>query len=396
MHRLFALLVVLLVLAGVMWKSENAATPAPMESPPAKQELESAPTVPDVIRPPLQRLEEVVKPEEEAPLEEEFVEWEEAKPEPVEQGESALELRFFDAATQLPVSGTVQLWRLQVAESETWSAGDQLQFQGEAVDGRLLVKQLPEGAYRTYALFALDSTGTEEAFLVEGESTFMERFVTIPAEEGIYLRLFSAAGMFVRSTPDALITMKTQGSSSQDFFQMQPPWIKERRPKGNFYTEASAMGGSYGRRMHQTWKELEAFFDGFYLGSLKQDHRQSQRTFHFRIRQGEDQAILVDVHPSGTGAYVAVFLTYEEVEERLVFPAGMPPHDLRSDLSITASGLAVGQGSGGAQGVDLVAGEAWRDAKVKIRLQSKEFLEWEITWSPSDGPLPDFQLQLRE
>ncbi|MFK5956281.1 MAG: hypothetical protein QM477_07535 [Planctomycetota bacterium] len=289
MRRLLVIIIVLLALIVVMWKDEPATAMPPFAERPAPTELESAPTVADARRPQLERQQETVKEEIEALPEEEFLEWEEAEPEPVELGSSALELHFFDAATQLPVSGTIELWRLAVGAFETWTAGDQKQYQGESVDGRLLIDQLPEGWYRIYVLNAVAGSATEEAFEVQGAFTFVERFVKMPGEEDIHLLLFHPDGSLLRSTTEALITIKARGSRSKDFLDRLPPWVEERMPRGNLCTEASALGGGYGMSLHQSWKELEFYPDGFFIGSLRQDNRMSYHDFRFKICQGEEQ-----------------------------------------------------------------------------------------------------------
>ncbi|MHC4380296.1 MAG: hypothetical protein ACYSU1_04310, partial [Planctomycetota bacterium] len=167
MLRLGSLLVALLLLAYLLWgpaETEHGVTD-PVSTAAA---IEKAPPITTGAREsgPVER---EVLPEESRP--EEFEELLESGIEPVESGDCALDLRIFDAHTSQPVASSIQLWRLDVPASSTWSEGDQLQLSSEDPRGVFHLSDLPEGEYRVYSLSARRGASSPPAFRIEGETT---------------------------------------------------------------------------------------------------------------------------------------------------------------------------------------------------------------------------------
>lgn len=307
-------------------------------------------------------------------------------PDPLEVGPCALELRFYDAANGQPVSSDVQLWRLGAPANEHWFAGDQKQLEGTATEGRLLVENLPPGAYRAYVIAARSEAPTPAAFEVAGERTVVEWPVSMPTLRQASLSLFRTDGAPIVGSEDERVEFRGDGEFRTSHAQTEPDWLAQRKPKAESTQTFAGSGGGYSRRVHQPWVQREAGPLGFDMGTVRGDSRAMQRTYRQRVRVAGRSSVVVEMQVREAAEFVAVFVEHAELQARLRFPAGVVERDLSSDFSVFAEALAVGESTGRSALYD------WSSAKVRIRLQNAEFEPVSFTWCPADGPLPEIVL----
>lgn len=312
---------------------------------------------------------------------------------PVESGPCTLELRFFNAETAEPASGTVQLWRIRAPATRYWESGDQLQTKAALVDGILLIPDLPAGEYRTYATFGRRGSPMESSFQVEGEKTLVERFVFMPMSEKVQLQLVDLHGFPIESTPDAKIEMRRRGRQYFYTDRNTPPWLKQRYPKGNGELVTTRMGGGFSSSNHQRWKIPFWLGSEIDLGTLESDSRESSTEYGFLFRKNEASSTKVLLNCQGTGTYVALFANATELQEHIVFPAGSLRIDLVDSISITSVALPIPSSMSTAEAGERFAAHTWRDATIRIQIDAKGFQPFDFRWKPNDGPLPELYLQ---
>ena len=314
-------------------------------------------------------------------------------PDLLQHGESSLEMSLIDSETKDPVSGTVQLWRLNAPENEGWNAGDQMQHQAEAILGTFRADQLPEGEYRLFVLFAKDGSPSGEAFTIAGRSTALTQEVVMPHREGISLAMFRTGGTKVLGVAGEGFQWKDGGSRSEVHFDLEPDWLSRRWPKEPAIMESMAGGGGWGGGHHSSWTSLPKDTFGFLLGERMQDSR-GNKTFHrFHVREGDAEAIAVRVRAEGPGRYVGIYMGIEEVLSRIVFPAGGSFRDLTEEISVEVEALPLHQAESGdgpsAQSVLL-------DVPVKITIDAEGFARFQLTWKMREGHLPELALRLAD
>lgn len=327
--------------------------------------------------------------------EEEFLPESEQPPDPLQFGESALQVTLLDSLTKERVSGTVQLWRLNAPGNEGWHSGDQLQHQAEAVDGLFFADRLPEGEYRLFAMFAKAGAESGPSFQVEGRSTAMTQEVIMPHVEQLSLVLYRADGTRILGTSGEGISWSAAGTRSSMTFDLEPSWLNRRWPRQAGIFESMAMGGGWSGGHHRSWQPLEPEFFGFALGEARQDSRGNRTHYRFFFREDEGPSMAVRVRPEGARSYLAVFLTPEEVQERLVLPAGVPYRDLRGNITIEVEALALhhaDHSNGEVQDEEALLLEV----PVHITIRAQGFERLKRTWKMGEGRLPELLLSSAE
>ncbi|MGB0952696.1 MAG: hypothetical protein ACPG31_05700 [Planctomycetota bacterium] len=324
---------------------------------------------------------------------EEFLLESELPPDPLQFGESAVEIKLLDSLTLEPVSGTVQLWRLNAPGNEDWFSGDQLQHTAKAVDGVFRADQLPEGDYRIYAIFAKDGAESGPAFKIEGRSTSLTQEVIMPHPEEIVLVLYRADGTRILGVSGEGFEWQEGGNTSSQDMDYEPSWLNRRWPHHDAVFESMSMGGGWSGGHHRSWKPMEPTFFGYSLGTRHQDSRGNTTKHRFYFREGESKRMEVRIRAEGAGHYVAVYLSRDEVLERILFPAGASFRDLRDAISIKATALPVfhADGGDGPSEQDLLL-----DVPVDIRINAEGFAPFHITWKMREGRLPELPLRLAD
>lgn len=402
MNRFLPLLLLLAALASAWYLLQEPSLEPPQDATPAKPEVEetlqAAPAVEEGVAPiqreDLEITEEPVIEEIEIIEEpEEILYEEELPPDPIQLGESSLEMKLLDSLTKEPVSGTVQLWRLKAPGNEGWFAGDQLQHKAEAVDGVFRADQLPEGEYRIYALFAREGAESGAAFRVEGRSTALTQDVIMPHPEEIILVLYRTSGTRILGVEGEGFSWQEGGSTSSHGYDIEPDWLEHRWPRQDGVFESMSMGGGWGGGNHRTWKAMEPNFFGYGLGTRRQDSRGNKTNHRFYIREGDEEGMELRIRARGANHYVAVYVSPDEVLERIVFPAGAPFRDLRESVSIDVFAHPVFHTDGG----DGPSAETiLLDVPVNIRIKAEGFAPFHITWKMREGRLPELPLRLAD
>ena len=361
MLRVVSLLAALLLLAYLLWSP--AETDLPLETTEAPPEvIEQAPPLAGNSPPPPVAREEVV----EDPGFEEFEIYEEADPEPVGHGDCTLDLRVFDAHTSQPVASSVQLWRLDVPATDTWTMGDQLQVSSEDPQGVFRFSNLPEGDYRIYALSARLGAESPPAFRVEGEITSVERFIDMPRERHAVLHLYRPDGYPLIPSGTQRLEMRDRGTGYSMHLDPVPEWAQRRFPKGPYALVSESIGGGFSSSSHRRWKLLLPFGEGIPLGLLKENDRSKKIDIKREFRLQGGLSVTVHVQPQGYPAYAAVFLDPAEVQEHLIFPDGSIPQDFSEDFVITAEAVPLGLRDGLPGGRPQVSAANWWDVEVRV------------------------------
>jgi len=302
-------------------------------------------------------------------------------------------LRFFDAETLAPLTGTVQLWRLHAPATRYWEAGDQLQLQGELKDGLWLVPEIPPGEYRTYATFGRAGGRMEPSFQVEGKHTLVERFVFMPQNEHAYLQLVNLNGFALNRQSNRKIEIKKRGKEYLWVDPQTPPWLQQRWPKGNGVLVSTGMGGGFSSGQHQPWKNPFLQGDEINLGVMEGLNRERNTKYHFQLRADQGPTTQLYLQATGATTYTALFADALEIAPRVVFPGGEIPVDLSQAIAITSTAVPIVSASSSVEAREQFANNSWRDATLRIRINLDGYLPFELTWSPNDGPLPELPLQ---
>ena len=393
MRRLGLLLIVLFLIAVVLWKAPQSADSPEKSSPVATPELEPATAlevdVESRVQP--QRAPLAPKLSVEPPEEEEVYE-EADELDPLEMGSSTLELRFFDAETLSPVSGTVQLWRMNAPATRHWEAGDQMQVLASLVDGILIATDLPEGEYRSFALFGRPNSQMQASFQVEGKYTLMERFVYLPKKEEAQLQLVDLDGFLIESNPSYQFEMRHRGKQYIHTDPQTPPWMKQRWPKGNGMLISTGTGGGF-MSGNQPWENPFKHGNEIQLGFLAGDTREQKTQYRFQFRTDKKPCTEVVLGLKGTGTYVAIFVDETDLHSRVIFPTGAMPVELADAMWVTSTAIPIASGFSTLDARRTYAANTWRDATLNIRINLDGYQTFDFTWSPNDGPLPEFYLQ---
>jgi len=262
------------------------------------------------------------------------------------------------------------------------------------VDGVWVVSDLAPGTYRAFAGFAVLGATSPEEFVVSGEQTIVEWHVNMPRHEEIFVQMFRPDGSLLTGSGRELIEVRRRSWQRKSSSEVKPEWAHERIDK---HSDEIFLGGraggaysSFGPR--PSWDEAHAEHLGFAFGKLEQSTRETRHTHtkRFRIDGGRD--VRIAVKPQGHSTYVAVLVDPRDVQANLVFPAGDPGQDLTDNMWIEATALAVGPGPSGPQESDLQAATAWRDVKVRIRIEAADYKTVSLYWKPADGSLPTIDL----
>lgn len=303
----------------------------------------------------------------------------------------ALILRLFDAETLQPVSGALQLWRVNLPENEQWTAGDRLVLETKAQDGRLEVPNLTAGDYRVHCLFAVEGSPASAAFRLQHDQQQVELKVTMPRKEEAHITWVSSNGALLGGDQE-ILERQWAGNSSRMNSHPDPVWAQERRQKieneETMTFRGRGAGGRFGSRSHQSWR---AQIDGegrYPLNQIEQNSRLWKNQSFSRWRRGGREDIRLSVSAQGTGEYAAVFLEPKEVQQQLRFPAGFEPHDVTSEIQILCEAVPFGLNPQQQEQQVVYLEQAWQRSTVSITLDVPEYAPVSLTWRPIDGPLP--------
>jgi hypothetical protein len=398
MVRRLGILIGVLAIAILLWASDRGpdlGSNHPSNSEASERQLEFAPAVesaakrrtapepePEPIPNPDPSAEQT-EPEVEIILEEDLVDID-SLPDPPEAGECDLTIDFVDSITGEAVAGEVKLYRIDAPGNELWTRGDQLQRRGYAKGGQFDATQIPVGTYRAYPLFARLHAPTPMPFDVTGPSTRIEQAVEMPHIEQIQLQLFRSDGVLFNGHPKSFEFRKL-GPLPEGSAKTEPNWLKYRNPRDDnvaYFSESGLV--TFG--IESPWKNYPFDANGFSLWSIRGDNREQPWLHRIEARRNHRLTNIIRLKPTGNNFYAAVFLDPEDLQQALVFPPNQDEIDLRSKFKIQVDAIPL----------DLEAGRsldhAWKQCSIEIKLKHADFLSVNLTWQPSQGPLPQIFL----
>ncbi len=325
-----------------------------------------------------------IEPEEEAAEEEEL---RFPGPDPIQTGECSLVLHFFDSLSGEPVSGKADLWRLDAPGNDHWTKGDQKQVTFTAKEGTARCDKLPPGRYRVFSRFARKGSGSAQEFSIAGELTSASISVEMPQMEQVFLRLVDAQGKQLASSEVRRLEIKNCGYQHTTRSGLEPEWQVTRMPLNSNVLGMLGGGGGYKGASHRSWNPVEHGPQGILVGELRGDAREARRSYRRKLRMngGSGTTVLLETH--GTGEYVAVLPSHQEIHDRLEFPADATRLDLMDELWITVEAVPV----------DTSLGEStssqWSLSEVTIRISVSEYQNVNVKWIPGEEPVPFIKLQ---
>lgn len=196
---------------------------------------------------------------------------------------ASLELRFVDAASGAPVSGEIDLWRLDVAADTEWTAGDVRIGEAELEEGRAVFPELAVGTYRVEAVMQKRTAESLPAFeVVEGPN--VRTFEVEPAGmRDVQLEVLGVDGVRFAGRVeffDKGTTMSFRGAR-------EPVWAEPRRlkaPPDEHLIGMAGAGGGYYMTSHRSWRERERGERGFVLPRLRESNRERTYVHKWRLR----------------------------------------------------------------------------------------------------------------
>jgi hypothetical protein len=295
----------------------------------------------------------------------------------VESGECALRLRMLDESTGKPFAGNVELWRLDLPEDESWTAGDQLQAAEQVgPDGRTFT-DLPAGCYRITAHGQSYLTEDDPpAFFVRGAVTDVALPVRAPRSHRVFLRVFNEAGRESRTGE-----LRRHGATSYGCGPAEPGWARPRRPKAASASRNRALGvggrtrGSGDGHGDAPWTEA-----GFDLERFREDSRAQRRTTKLSMVVPGHSTVLMAVSGRLTGdcTYVAVAVSMEELKRLVFLPDGRRAAD--AGALFEARSRAVVESP--------LSPDAWRSLPVKVRVALSGYEMLTFEYRVDRPPLP--------
>ena len=276
----------------------------------------------------------------------------------MERGRCALRLRLVDQVTGKPFASNVELWRLDLPEDESWTAGDHCQVTGRVrADGGTFTN-LPAGRYRVAAhgqSYLADDD--PPAFLVRGAVTDLTLPARAPRSHRIYLQVFDERGRELRTG-----NVRRHRSASSTCAPGVPAWARLRQPKGasaSINGRLGMGGGAIGRgdgRPATPWTAA-----GFDLGRFREDSREQRRTTKLSLLVPGHTAVMMGVGGRLTGdcAYVAVVVSLDELKDLVFLPDGRRAADAGAWFQARCRALEI---------KPPLSPDAWRSLPVNVRV----------------------------
>ena len=306
---------------------------------------------------------------------------------PVGLGECTLEIKFFDSQDFSPVSGQVQLWRLDAPGNDFWSNGDQLQVDALAYKGVLTIENLPAGKYRLHPLFARKGSLANPEFEVSGEFTQFDCAVEMPGVDDVAVKIYRPDKTLLFVTNEQIQTKRLGWRLSGRV--VDPNWKNGRVDKSTGLVNPPRMSEKKGSASKRPWSQQTVNDLGVRFGDLVEGNRQSMRIYRFQLRNGTHSSMRLTLPHSGRSTeYVALYIEPADLQANLVFPEGQEVQELSKNFIIESTALPLDVENGAT--LDSVLPQV----EVEINFLAVGFDAVNFTWRPADGPLPKIQLKL--
>jgi hypothetical protein len=369
---MWALWVVAAVTAiGAVWSAVE--TPAPTAPPAGAPAIEPTPApapVPDVSRatePPQEAEAQIL----DRPGVPDSPDWSpgEVPADQLEQGDASFRFTLVGDPDGAPVAMRVRLWRLGVAESDTWAAGDEVRGTFEVPTRGDVAIRLPTGRYRFQCLdrrhdsedppeFGVNSGKNERVIPVANRRTFRVR-VRILGEDGA-------------PRTHAVIGQGPGGSSSSST-ERTPPWATPREAKAGRRTGDSG-SGAVGCGPGRPGVAVDADSAGsFPLPSLHESGARGCQDHSYELRVDDDAGatVRVDDRLSADTTFLWVVPRTAALLAHVTRPDGTPIDPAKARVDITSEPLECPW--------DPPEG-AWRSIPVHVHVHCEGFEPITFVW----------------
>ncbi len=313
--------------------------------------------------------------------------WSRVPSDPVQTGNSTLELTFLDSVTGHPVSGFVDLWRLGVAGNESWTDGDQKQARLEAKEGKVTVNDLAEGRYRTFVYRARKGSDSAPEFSVEGDLTSVQVQVEMPRPVRVRLHLVDMHGFPFQSPLDPKFEVKKSQSPEYRPDELRPKWLSRRALRDPSVTLPGRTGGASMGSGAKSWTEVEHASGGIDLGEVLGDPRHYFTRHRWKVRIANGKPVSVWMVAFGVGNYVAVLPNPDDILDSIDLPDGVTAADLREEISISIFAVPVDFNKG-----ESIAAR-WPQIKLRVRIRLTGFERVSVEWKPGQESMPPIKLK---
>ncbi len=305
---------------------------------------------------------------------------EEAVEDPIERGTCGLFVRAIWQSSGLPAASHFQLYRINAPENEFYTAGDQLQLEGQLPKEGKQILYLAEGEYRVTCWAASAKTPDPPSFFVAGDQTEALLELTAPPAGEAHLLLYDEHGT-------RLENVDRYGIRYESGTELGPelPWLNARMPKKG-YTVTEGFMDAF-ESGNPPVEHLVAVDKGFFLTPVKGATKYHFNRSRHSLGLPDHTAVVVPVAWEGEGppTWVGVIVPLERIAAALWLEYGdrPDPAKLTLDAQCIARPLA-----------ELPDFEPWSVVAIQVNVDYPGHKTLEFAWSPGQGLLEDQFLQV--
>ncbi|MHC4548011.1 MAG: hypothetical protein ACYTEZ_04470 [Planctomycetota bacterium] len=291
------------------------------------------------------------------------------------EGSCTLRLRLLDDATGVPLETAVDLWRLDLPEDASRTAGDQLRATQEVAADGSTFRNLPPGRYRVVVHGQSYRAADPPAFPVFGDVTDWTLPVRTPRRHRVHLRVLGEAGAELREGGFRYV------SSGYSDRPATPSWARRRRLKvpGCSGNVAFGIGGGVacgGGRSPARW--TPAGFDlGWFTEDSRRRHRRWSRTFVARERSVV--GVCIDGELAGDRTYLGVAVSVDALRDLVFLPDGRRASEAGALFTARSGAIAL---------TPTTSREAWREIAVEVEVGLVGYENLEFTYRVARPPAP--------
>jgi hypothetical protein len=350
---------------GAIWSAVDmdAPTAQPVVAPPAEQVPDAARTTEpprDVEAPVLERM-----PVSDA------TNWVpgEVPEDQLERGEASLHFRLVGDTDAAPVAMRVRIWRLGVAESDTWTEGDEVRGTFEVPTRGDVATRLPTGRYRFQCLDLRHDGEDPPEFVVNGGKN--ERVLPVANRRTLQIRvrILDESG----APRTHAVIGDGGGGSSHSSGASTPPWATAREAKvgprtGESRTSTRACGPGH------PGVAVDADSQGaFPLRSLRESGVGGRQDHSYELRVDDDACATVRVSDriSTDTTYLWVVPRAAALLTHVIRPDGTAIDPAKARVDVTSEPLECAW--------DPPEG-AWRSVSVRVRVHCEGFQPITFVW----------------
>ncbi len=301
--------------------------------------------------------------------------------EEVGTGDCVLTLRLVDATTGALVASRVRIWRIGVAASESWTAGDHVQRSLDVPLDGAVVRGLPEGRYRVEVDAERNSADDPAEFMLTDE-TATTVLVAMPRALPVRCVVVDGSGSPHSS---ALHRAGSSGWGPATRARPAPAWAS---PRGRSGANASAAGGVATRGVWSgasSFRAVDAGPAGFDLGTIPEATRVASFDQIHELRFDGASAVRVRADSQGAarGGYLAVAVPVADLVSHVRLPDGR--NALEAGAGVRAMCDAIPCPPGAPRGL-------WREVPIRVSVTLEGLAPLDVEWRASDPPRATVEL----